>query len=359
MPVSAFVRTRIRQTIRTRALPRRGLAVTALAAVLLVAGCSQKDDSSSIVRTTTNIAGADVIGIDRDTTHACALPSAPDPASGRTRTVTHIAGVSEVPADPQRIVVLTTAALDASCALGLWERVVGAVTIDGPHPQPQYLGYGVDKIPSVGTAAQPDLGKIAALHPDLIIGDIPTATIGFDALRDIAPTVLIGRPGNWQAEFSAIAAGLGRRNAAAAALDSYHADAKDVGNAIWSNQTQASIIRFGADSVQVQGSDSFAAQVLADAGAQRPTAQRGPSFDVSTSDFTKIEGDLIYILFAGDAGKKHAEQVLREDEWKNLSAALDRRTFIMDDEVWHGDGLTAARALLTDIRNTLNGFVTS
>jgi iron complex transport system substrate-binding protein len=50
--------------------------------------------------------------------------------------------------------------------------------------------------------------------------------------------------------------------------------------------------------------------------------------------------------------------VLRTDEWKELGAATDRRVFAVEDSVWHGDGLTAARALLTDLRNTLNGYVT-
>ncbi|RJO75337.1 ABC transporter substrate-binding protein [Nocardia panacis] len=354
MPVSDVVRTRIRPTIQ----PAKGIAAAALSSLLLLAGCGQQDNASSIVRTTTNIAGAAVMGIDRDTTHACALPSAPDPATGPTRTITHLAGSSEVPADPQRIVALTTAALDAACALGLWERVVGAVTGDGPLPQPQYLGYGLRKVPGVGAIAQPDPAKIAELRPDLIIGDIPTTTAGSDRLGTIAPTVLVGKPESWQAEFTAIAAAMGRRDAATAALDAYRTEAAQIGTAITSTQTQASIIRFGADSLQVQGDDTFAAQVFADSGAQRPTAQRRPSFDVRSGDFDLIEGDLIYILFAGEAGKKHGEQVMRTDEWKNLGAALDRRTFIMDDSVWHGRGLTAARALLTDIRNTLNGFVT-
>ncbi len=339
---------------------RRTVAVAALCATVVAAGCGGKaDDASSIVRTTTNIAGAGVVGLERDTSKACALPSAPDPAAGKTRSVTHAAGVSEVPADPQRIVVLTTSALDAVCAVGLWERVVGAVTMEGPNPQPAYLGTGVLKIPGVGTAAQPDPALIADLHPDLILGDIPTATASFDTLRAIAPTVLVGANNSWQAEFTALAAGLGRRAAADAALDDYRTAAADAGNAVAAHQTQASIIRFTADTDQVQGDNSFAGQVVGDAGVQRPTAQRGPSFDVTPDQFaTKVEGDLIYVILAGEEGKRHGESVMRGEEWKALGAATDKRVFAVDDTVWHGNGLTAARALLADLTGTLNGFVT-
>ncbi|GAA5084890.1 ABC transporter substrate-binding protein [Nocardia iowensis] len=364
MPLSAFVRTRNRtaspRSGTARVARRRIVAVAALCATAVAAGCSSTpDDASSIVRTTTNIAGAGVVGLERDTTRACALPSAPDPANGSTRTVTHAAGVSEVPADPQRIVVLTTSALDAACAVGLWERVVGAVTLDGPSPQPDYLGTGVLKIPGVGSAAQPDPALIAGLHPDLILGNIPTAGASFDALRAIAPTVLVGADNSWQAEFTALATGLGRRAAADDALDNYRTEATDIGNAIAANQTQASLIRFTADTNRIQGSDSFAGQVLGDVGVQRPTAQRGPSFDVTPDQFaTKVEGDLIYVILAGEEGKRHGESVLRTDAWKDLGAATDKRVFAVEDTVWHGNGLTAARALLADLNGTLNGFVT-
>ncbi|WP_406280929.1 ABC transporter substrate-binding protein [Nocardia sp. NBC_00881] len=362
MSLSAFVRLRNSTAFSTPVATagRRVVAVAAVCATVLAAGCGgESDNDASIVRTTTNIAGAGVVGLERDTTRACALPSAPDPTSGSTRTVTHAAGVSEVPADPQRIVVLSTSALDAVCALGLWERVIGAVTIDGPGPQPAYLGTGVLKIPGVGSAAQPDPARIADLRPDLILGDIPTGAAGFDALRAIAPTVLVGADNGWQAEFMALAAGLGRTDAAEAALRDYRTEARDTGTTIAANQTQASVIRFTADSNRIQGSDSFSGQVLGDAGVRRPAAQRDASLDVPAGEFaTAVEGDLIYVILAGAEGKQHGESVLRTDEWKDLGAATDHRVFAVEDTVWHGNGLTAARALLTDLRNTLNGFVT-
>ncbi|WP_084484058.1 ABC transporter substrate-binding protein [Nocardia anaemiae] len=376
MPVSALVRTRNRtvgdcsQVARNRTdSPRYGTAskravrhgcaaVALLCAALLVAGCSQQDDASSIIRTTTNIAGAGVVGLERDTSQACPLPSAPDPSNGKTRTVTHAAGTSEVPADPQRVVVLSTSALDAACAVGLWERVVGAVPIDGPRSQPMYLGYGVLKIPAVGSAAQPDLGQIAALRPDLIIGDISSGPGGFAALQAIAPTVLADPGSGWQTEFSTLAAGLGRRTAAATALENYRNEARETGNALGASQSQASVVRFTADQNQVQGSNSFAGQVLADVGVQRPTAQRGRSFEVSEKDLIKVEGDIIYVIFAGEAGTEHGKTVLRSDAWKDLGASADKRVFAVEDTVWHGDGLTAARAMLADLRSSLNGFVT-
>ncbi|MEV6213864.1 ABC transporter substrate-binding protein [Nocardia sp. NPDC051833] len=362
MPVSARVRTRFRRTAEqgVRVRSRGVLAVAALVCVAVVsAGCADKhDDASTIIRTTTNIAGAGVVGVARDTATACPLPSAPDPAAGATRTVTHAAGTTQVPADPQRIVVLTSSALDAACAVGLWERVAGAVTLDGERSQPMYLGYGVLKVPSVGSIGQPDPARIAELKPDLILGDVAPAG-GYAALSAIAPTVLVGSGGSWQSDFAAYAAGMGRRDAADAALRNYLTEARDLGPALNASQSQASVLRFTADATQVQGSETFAAQVLSDVGVQRPTAQRGTSYDITTAELaTKAEGDIIYVMFDGEPGEDHGRRVLRSDEFTELGASTDRRVFAVDDSVWHTTGLTAARAILTDLRDSLNGYVT-
>jgi iron complex transport system substrate-binding protein len=69
------------------------------------------------------------------------------------------------------------------------------------------------------------------------------------------------------------------------------------------------------------------------------------------------EGDLIYVLFAGADGQEHGESVMRSQQWEELGAVADNRTFVVDDTLWHTTGLTAARAVLTDIRDTLNAYV--
>ncbi|MBB5911822.1 iron complex transport system substrate-binding protein [Nocardia transvalensis] len=341
----------------TRRVRAGGLA--AVAALTLVAGCGQSaDDEASIVRTTTNIGGAAVVGIERDTRTACALPSAPDQPSG-TRTVQQPAGTVQVPADPQRIVVLDTAALDAVCGVGLWERVVGAATMAGPTPQPAYMGTGVQKIPSVGGIGAPDIAAITALHPDLIIGAPGEGDFG--ALSGVAPTVQVG-PGSWQSVFSSYAEAMGRSKAGAKAIEDYRTAARDTGNAVAANLSQASVIRFTADDIQVQGTDSFAGQVLADTGVQRPGAQRGASFGVgslsSEGDRDKLEGDIIYLMFDGPDGESHGKKAMDGKDWEKLSAVIDRREFAVEDPIWHGTGITAARAILTDLQKTLNGYVT-
>ncbi|MEC3915240.1 ABC transporter substrate-binding protein [Nocardia sp. CDC160] len=364
MPVRESASTR--NTFASTFSPMRHLrsvglvSAATLLTVGLAAGCAKTDDNSAnIVRTTTNIAGAGVVGIERDTSKACPLPTSPDSTSG-TKTVDHASGTSEVPADPKRIVVLSTSALDATCALGLWERVVGATTVAGPTPQPTYLGTGVALIPAVGPADSPDAAKIADLKPDLIIGPAADGN-HYDALKAIAPTVLIGDENGWQATFSGFAEAMDRKTAGAKALDDYRTAAHDTGVAANASLSQASVIRFDPNAIQVQGGNTFAAQVLGDAGVQRPQAQRGNSFEVTSlsteTERNKLEGDVIFLMFNGPDGLKYGKSVMQSDNWKKLGAVTDRREFAVEDAIWHGSGITAARALLDDLRTNLNGYV--
>lgn len=340
------------------------LVVTAAAGALVLAGCSTPTDdpASEIVRTTTRIAGAAVVGIERDTTTACALPSPLDagvPAAG-TRQVLHTAGASEVPSDPQRIVVLDTAALDAVCALGLWERVVGAsAEADG---RPEYLGAGIAEITPIGPSGTPDVGAIEQARPDLILGSAADAG-QYRSLSDVAPTVVVGSdPVFWRQQFLRVGEALGRIGAAQRALDEYAAQARELGRELVAWQTQASLVRFTADGPEIEGTTSFAGQVLADVGAARPPAQRFGVVDgrttqpVDTENPVAADGDVIFVRFEGADGLERGTDYMKSDAWLDLGAVSDGRLFSMSDEVWSVPGPVAARAILTDLRHTLNGY---
>ncbi|NUS42215.1 MAG: ABC transporter substrate-binding protein [Mycobacteriaceae bacterium] len=342
----------------------------ALAALPLAACGHGGDGLNRIVRTTSNVAGAGVVGVDRDTRTACPLPAAPDPAVGRTRTIAQADGVAEAPADPQRVVVLDTQALDAACALGLWERIVGAVTLPGgargigelprtESPQPRYLGYGVRRIASVGPVGAPDPNAIRGLHPDLIIGAGPAGPADWRALSAIAPTVFTGKALGWQQEFLATATALNREQAGKQALAAYKKRAKDLGARQWAQLTQASVLRFTDGRIDIEGVDSFAGLVLTDVGVARPLDQRGQTSALDRADLKKADGDLIYAILAGEAGKDFGKQVMETDAWRDLGAADDRRVFAVNDAIWTGQGLTAANSLLSDIEATVNGYVTN
>lgn len=339
----------------------------AVGALVLVSGCSDaspaSDNASTIVRSTTNIAGAGVVGNDRETAGLCPALAPLDSTGvdGDTRAVGSSEGITDVPADPLRIVVLGPEALDAACAVGIWERVVGASTLDpsfrGDGDQELYLGTGISQIPTVGTVGSPDIDAIASLKPDLILGADSLGADRFDALSDIAPTVFTSSDNGWKGSFLQSAAALGRGGTAFDDLARFSADAEQVGRDVNATQTQASVVRFLPDSIVTDGSSSFASDVLDEVGVARPPAQRDAPVTVSGDDPSAAEGDIVYVRFDGDDGEKYGKSVMTSDAWEDLGSAKDGRIFVVNDTVWSGSGIVAARAILADVTNSLNAYV--
>lgn len=350
---------------RSRRLTLTAVTFAAITALTACGDTSSQDDASTIVRTTTSVAGAGVVGIERDTVGLCAPETPVDTAGllGDTRIVVGGGRSTTVPADPRRIVVLTTTALDTSCAVGMWERVVGAPTAPlaptappSSAVRPDYLGFGIAEIPGVGPEGAPDLEAIRALDPDVVIGTDALDPSVIEGLDAIAPTVLTRSASPWLERSTVAAAAMGRRDAVAGAVDAYREKARTVAADQNTAVTEASVVRFTADGAELLGEDSFAGQILTDAGVRRPGPQTGPTRPLALDGLSDAEGDLIYVMFDGDAGVEFGTSVMDTDEWKDLGAATDNRVFAVDDTVWSGDGIIAAGTVLTDIANSVNAY---
>jgi iron complex transport system substrate-binding protein len=342
-------------------------AIVTAVSVTLVSGCgsdtapANPEAAKSVVTSTTKIAGAGVLGNDRRPDESCA----PDPAQlddgPPTREVRHAAGTSEVPADPQRIVVLSGDQLDALCALGLQSRIVAAALPDGATSQPSYLGTVVHDVHAAGTRSNPDVGAIKAANPDLILGSQALTPEAYGELSGIAPTVFSGPPGpGWQDTLRTVGAATGRADAANALIDGFQQAASKTGADSDATHYQVSVVQLTQNTLRIFGTDDFPASVLGAVGADRPVTQRfkdKPYQEVSTSqvsrstDFSAAEGDIVYLSFDSPAAKDRAGAVLESDAWRKLSAVKDNRVFIVNNEVWQtGEGIVAARGMLSDLR---------
>jgi iron complex transport system substrate-binding protein len=324
---------------------------------------------SSLVTPTTQIAGAGVLGNDRKADESCARdPAKPDwGADSSTRPAHNAAGVKpavvQVPAEPQRIVVLSGDQLDALCALGLQSRVVAAALPDGSSSQPTYLGNVVHGLPGVGTRSSPDLNAIAAAHPDLILGSQGLTPKLYPQLAAIAPTVFTAAPGvAWEDNLRGVGSATSRSDAVDALISGFAQRAKQVGVNHDATHFQASIVQLTTTSMRVFGADNFPASVLSAVGVERPASQRFTDkayIEIGTTDadlakgpsFAAADADIIYVSCASPAAADRAASILDSDPWRKLSANHDNRVFIVNDGVWQtGEGLIAARGIVDDLR---------
>lgn len=347
---------------------QRAVALAAGLVVVAASGCGSGDDSvttadGSVVTSTTRIADAGVLGNDRRPDESCAAEPAPLDDGPPQREVSNAAahGVTPpvpettlVPADPQRIVVLSGDHLDTLCALGLQSRIVAAALPDGHDDQPAYLGTTIHDLPAVGHRSEPDIAAIRDAGPDLILGSVEQVAGQFPDLADIAPTVLTAPPGAvWKDNLRAVGAAVGRVDAANRLIDDFDRAAARTGVDNDATHFQASVVQFTDTTLRVFGTDNFPGSVLAATGVDRPVTQRfsdKPFLEISDadlsdgSDLSVVDGDIVYVSFATAEAKDRAVEVMRGDAWKRLSANRDSRVFAVNNEVWQaGDGIVAAR----------------
>jgi iron complex transport system substrate-binding protein len=319
-----------------------------------------------MITSTTQIAGAGVLGNQRRPDESCAPEPAGLDAPASPRVAHNAAGAQpdtvNVPDDPQRIVVLSGDQLDALCALGLQSRIVGAALPDGAADQPSYLGTVVHKVPGVGTRSNPDLGAIKAAKPDLILGSQALTPKLYGNLAAIAPTVFTGAPGAaWQNNLRGVAEATARADAANDAIEHFTTKAHDDGAAHDSAHYQAGVVQFTENTVRIYGTDNFPGSVLTTTGVDRPAAQRftdkpyievsSTDNDLATANFSAADADVVYVSFDSPAAKDRAPTIFDSDAWRRLSATRDNRIFVVNNEVWQsGEGVVAARGIIDDLR---------
>ncbi len=271
--------------------------------------------------------------------------------------------VTDVQADPQRIVVLSGDSLDALCGLGLQSRIVAAALPDGSSSQPSYLGTVVHRLPGVGTRSNPDVAGVAAAKPDLILGSQGLTPRLNPALAAIAPTVFTAAPGTaWENNLRGVGAATGRTGAAGTLIDDFAANAADTGATHDAAHYQASVVQFTTNTIRIFGARNFPASVLTAVGVDRPASQRfteKPYIEIGATDadlagradFSAADADIVYVSFASPAAKDRAPTVLDSGSWRNLSANRDNRVFVVNNEVWQtGEGVVAARGIVDDLR---------
>lgn len=345
---------------------KAGLVVAGVAVLTLVTGCGGKPTGGtapgqpSVITSTTKIADAGVLGNQRRPDESCApQPAAPDPGPP-VRPVRHAAGETDVPAEPQRIVVLSGDQLDALCALGLQSRIVAAALPDGSSSQPSYLGTVIHDVRGAGTRSAPDLSAIRAAGPDLILGSQALTPELYPSLSAIAPTVFTGAPGAaWQDNLRLVGAATARADAANGLVDGFNAFAAKAGADNDAAHFQASVVQLTDNTARIYGAANFPASVLTDVGVDRPASQRftdKPYIEIGTSDlgdadFSAADADVVYVSFASQAAKERAQEILQSDAWRRLSANRDNRVFIVNNEVWQtGEGIVAARGIVADLK---------
>lgn len=270
-------------------------------------------------------------------------------------TITHAMGETDVPDDPQRVVILTNEGTEALLSLGI--TPVGAANSWLGDPWYDHITPLMDGVEPLGTENGINLELVAALEPDLIIGNMQRHEEIYTQLGAIAPTVLSERlRGDWRVNYELYAQAVGMADEGAATLADYDAQVAALSDALGDNLAEeVSIIRFLASQIRIYQLDSFSGVILSQLGFSRPENQDVQDFAlrVGRESIPDMDGDRIF-HFTYDNGNGEGEaaaaEALTDPLWQGLSAVQAGRVHSVSDAVWNtAGGILAARLMLADI----------
>ena len=272
----------------------------------------------------------------------------------QTRQVTDALGRSvTIPAQPQRVVVLSELDLDGAIALGI--QPVGSSYVRGQSNFPDYLKDQTQNITSVGSFGQPSMEQILSLQPDLIIAGSMIDQQLINQLQQIAPTaVSFSRGESWKDSFIKIGELLNKQDLTQKALKDYDEFTQQAREKLKAQQGQTvSVVRWTANGPVTMLNDSFASLVLKDLGLTRPTYQQEPGAShtppISRERFDQIDADWL-IIGSHLSSQKQLDQIKDLPEFKRLNAVKNNQYFVVDASMWTGvGGPNAARQAINNV----------
>lgn len=289
------------------------------------------------------------------TAAACgaSTPEQPTAPQGGERIITHAKGQTKIVGNPQRVVVLDTGELDAVLALGI--KPVGTVLPDANKTLQPYLAEKAGDIEIVGTIGSPNLEKIAALKPDLILSSKVRDDQNYDALSKIAPTVFAESVGKtWKQNFLLDAEALGKKAEAQQILDAYQQRAADIGKQAGDPAARKiSMMRFIPGDIRLYGKGSFIGTILADAGFGRPDNQQTDQTftKISREQISQADGDQLFYAAYGESAKQQLTDVVNSVQWTTLGVVKNGKAVEVHDDTWFlGLGPIAANLVLDDLQ---------
>uniref|UniRef100_C5D2S6 Periplasmic binding protein n=1 Tax=Geobacillus sp. (strain WCH70) TaxID=471223 RepID=C5D2S6_GEOSW len=273
-----------------------------------------------------------------------------------TYTIEHAMDTTEIKGTPERVVILTNEGTEALLALGV--KPVGAVKSWTGNPWYDHIKDKMEGVKELGTEAEPNLEAIAALKPDLIIGNKLRHEKIYEQLKAIAPTVFSETlRGNWKDNFMLYAKAVNKEEKGKEVIAEYDKRIEDLKAKLGDKlKMKVSIVRFMAGDVRIYHKDSFSGVILDQLGFSRPESQNVNDFaemGVTKERIPAMDGDILF-YFTYETGDGEASKL--EKEWindplfKSLNVAKQGKVYKVSDTIWNtAGGVLAAHLMLDDI----------
>ena len=292
---------------------------------------------------------------------ACTRTNSLDHSSGPAapavvRRIKHAFGETEVPTEPNRVIVLGYTTIEAVIAHGVQPIGVPSGAVD----QLLHLALDQETVADIGDPVQPNLEKIAALKPDLILTSKYRLGDGYSQLAQIAPTVVLDVDGNheWKELTRLCGEALGKPTETEKLSTAYSTKLQQIKAQLppTGNPPQVSIVSIFPGLIRAAGTETFAGSVLVDAGIARPASQaqaQGPQ-RISLESLYLLDGDVMFIMtLPGDTevakdSQAEIERIKAHPLWSQLKAVQTNQVYEVGSH-WAIGSYIAANLILDDL----------
>ncbi|KAJ52720.1 iron complex transport system substrate-binding protein [Clostridium tetanomorphum] len=280
-------------------------------------------------------------------------------ASDTVRTIDHAMGKTEIKGNPTKIVVLTNEGTEALLALGV--KPVGAAKSWTGNPWYKHIEKDMEGVQNLGDESQINIEAVAALNPDLIIGNKMRHEKIYDQLSKIAPTVYSNTlRGEWKTNLKFYAKVLDKEKEGTEVIKTFDSRAAEIAKLAGDKlKTEVSLVRFMPGKTRIYLGDTFSGMILKQIGFARPETQRSTDFtlEIGKERLKEADGQVMF-YFTYETG--NGEGSSREKEWledplfRSLNAVKNNKAYRVDDAIWNtAGGVKAANLLLDDIEKFL------
>ncbi len=329
------------ETIRAKKFFAR-LSLIMLFALLLIAGCSYPTHQSM-------------------TDHSN-LSNTLVPKTGSYEVVKHLMGETQVPAHPQRVVVLHPSLLESAFALGV-------KPIAAPKSAVFQLQRLVGKLENIQDVSfeSPNLESLLRLKPDLILGFSSHQNI-YPLLSHIAPTVLttFNPVTAWKDFLAFTARTLNKTKEAEQIMANYYARLAQF-KALMGQRRQTTLVSVAwlrTDGFVLPQMASSSGVILKDAGVRRPLNQlldsqtsirRGGAsvvYPLSRELLNEIDGDVLFLLGRDAMSNRNLNPLFQELKASPLWSKLKVVQLHQVHEVgfyWNQQGPIAVNRVIDDL----------
>lgn len=269
-------------------------------------------------------------------------------------TIEHAMGSTTIEGTPKRVVILTNEGTEALLAMGI--TPVGAVQSFTGDPWYDHIADKLKDTKVVGVESEVNVEAIAALQPDLIIGNKMRQEKIYDQLKAIAPTVFAETlRGDWKTNFTLYSKALNKEAEGNKVLSAYDARITELKEKFGDKlNMEVSMVRFMAGEVRIYHKDTFSGVILNDLGFARPESQNVDDFaerNVTKERIPAMEGDILFYFTyeTGDGkGSELEKDWINDPLFNNLEVAKKGQVYRVNDVTWNTAGGVLAANLMLD-----------